>query len=414
MPGAMAEADEIAWSDQRRSLEQATADPTLRRQAHRLLWDFCQFLRDPEAAMWHLRQAIAEDPLFSRPHLAPSPPVRSVLILAAPGDYQSNLPLERLFDETTLLHTLWIADAGAMLRDPRAAIPAELPRVDCVFIAIAEDERHGTVLRAADALAEAIGRPVLNHGGRIAACSRAGTSRLLGEMPDAVVPSHHLLGHGDTPPIDFPVIIRPLGSHAGDRLRRVDHRDDLLDYYASHATAPRFTVAPFIDYRSPDGFWRKYRIIFVDGVAYPLHLAIHDDWAVWYYNAHMQACPDKQREERRFLADIASVMPERCLAALRHVAQCVGLDYFGLDCGVMPDGRLVVFEIETGMIVQNGSGEAAARIRKAVEHLVDAKPGAPPQAPPQTPPKARLWNPLLQGMDSQGLALSGCRAGRCG
>ena len=364
--------DEADWRDCRARLEQATLDPALRRQAHRLLWDLCQLLRDGKAARSHLSVAIAEDPFFSRPHLASAPPLRSVLALAAPGDYQSNLPLDRLFDETTLLHTLWIADAQAVLRNPAAAVPAGLPPVDCVFIAVAEDARHGAALRAADALAAAIGRPTLNCGERVSRLSRAGTARLFRDLPDAVVPSHHLVSNGETLPIALPVIIRPLGSHAGKSLSRISDQDELEAYYQDNRAEQRFTVAPFFDYRSADGLWRKYRVVFVDAVPFPLHLAIHNDWAVWYYNAGMQACPRKQAEERRFLDHLPAAMPERAVSCLQEIGRRVGLDYFGLDCAVTRDGRLLVFEVETGMIVQNGGG-AAARIRHAVERLIDLR-----------------------------------------
>ena len=369
------------WQDARSRLEQATADPALRRHANRLLWDLCQFLRDRDAALTHLHAAIAEDPLFTRPHLARTPPRRSVLVLAAPGDYQANLPLDRLFDESTLLHTLWIADPDAVLRNPRAAIPDDLPAVDAIFIAIAEDARSGAMLRAADALAAALGVPTINCGARIARLSRAGTAHLLEDLADSVVPSHHLVPHGEPSPIALPVIIRPLGSHAGEKLHCVRTDADLDAYYAEHRGVRVFTIAPFIDYRSADGLWRKYRVIFVDGVAYPLHLAIHDDWAVWYYNAGMQECPRKQAEEQRFLTNLTAAMPVRATRALGEIARRVGLDYFGLDCSVLADGKLLVFEVETGMIVQNGSGAASAQIRCATERLIERRrsyTGSPP------------------------------------
>ncbi|WP_428391975.1 ATP-grasp domain-containing protein [Lichenicoccus sp.] len=367
--------DQLAaeWQDARSRLERATADPSLRRQANRLLWDLCQFLRDRDAALTHLHAAIAEDPLFTRPHLADVPPSRSVLVLAAPGDYQTNLPLDRLFDESTLLHTLWIADPDAVLRDPHAAIPRDLPAVDVVFIAIAEDARSGAMLRAADALAASLGKPTMNCGARIARLSRAGTAHLLENLADGVVPSHHLVPHGEPSPIALPIIIRPLGSHAGEKLHCVRSDAELDAYYVEHRRVRVFTIAPFIDYRSADGFWRKYRVIFVDGIAYPLHLAIHHDWAVWYYNAGMQACPRKQAEEQRFLDNLTAAMPARAVRALTEIARRVGLDYFGLDCSVLADGRLLVFEVETGMIVQNGSGTASTRIRQATERLIERR-----------------------------------------
>ncbi len=372
-------AERERWQGSRRLLEAATADPELRRQAHRLLWETCQALHDPDAAMAHLDAAIGEDPLFTRQQGGGSAPARSVLMLAVPGGFQANLPLDRLFDDSTALHTLWLSDPQAVLRDPQGAIPDHLPPIDCVFIAVAEDDRHADALRAADALADAIGAPVINRGQRIARLSRANTAGLLCGLPDAVVPSHHVVGHGDTSPIAFPIIIRPLGSHAGQGLRRLADAAELEAHHAANPATPWFTVAPFVDYRSGDGAWRKYRVIFVDGVAYPLHLAIHDDWAVWYYNAGMQDCATKQAEEQHFLDDLQAAFPEPAAAALRRLSERVGLDYFGLDCGVMSDGRLLVFEVETGMIVHDRGGgtpehaDPGVRIRRAVERLIDRR-----------------------------------------
>lgn len=374
------------WRQSRVHLEAAVGEPVLRRQAHRMLWEICQVLQDRDAALTHLRAAIDEDPLFTRPRVGPGVPSRSVLVLAVPGDFQANLPLDRLFGDDTALHTLWIADPEAVLRDPAGAVPARLPPVDCVFIAIAEDDRHHAALRAADALAAAIGVPTINRGERIAGLSRAGTALLLRDLPDAVVPSHHPLRHGEVPPIAFPVIIRPLGSHAGDGLSRLGDDAELEAYYAVHSPSRSFTVAPFVDYRSGDGAWRKYRIIFVDGEIHPLHLAIHDDWAVWYYNARMQDSAARQAEERRFLDDLRATLPPRTVRALQRLALRVGLDYFGLDCSVMPDGRLLVFEIETGMIVHDRTPgglrdtrddavprDPGLRIRRAVEQMIDRR-----------------------------------------
>jgi hypothetical protein len=57
----------------------------------------------------------------------------------------------------------------------------------------------------------------------------------------------------------------------------------------------------------------------------------------------------------------------------------VGLDYFGVDCGVLPDGRIVVFEIETGMIVHDWDAigaftynrDSVESIRRATEAMID-------------------------------------------
>jgi len=40
-------------------------------------------------------------------------------------------------------------------------------------------------------------------------------------------------------------------------------------------------------------------------------------------------------------------------AALERMAKLIGLDYFGIDCGETPDGKLLVFEADTAMLVHD-------------------------------------------------------------
>jgi glutathione synthase/RimK-type ligase-like ATP-grasp enzyme len=369
------------WLTARDMLRRAVAIPADKRAAHFMLWEVCQILGDPEAATANLRAALQDDPVTSRHCPAP---LRRILVLAVPGDFQANLPLDALLGAPdNQLHTLWLTDPDAAMDDPLSAFGDFLPKVDCVFIAIAEDVRHCRALEAADRVAEALDVPVINEGRRIAAVSRNGVAHLLRGLPDAVVPYSTPIERASLAGgagLEFPLIIRPAGSHAGKDLARVDSAETLHTYLAG-VTGDRFYIAPFIDYQSRDGFWRKYRIIFVDGHPWPYHLAIHSDWAIWYYNARMDLDQWKRCEEARFVADISQVFPERAMRALRAVAERVGLDYFGMDCGLMPDGRLVVFEIETGMIVHDWDSAAiypykqacTQAIRQATERMIDSR-----------------------------------------
>lgn len=369
---AMRHAERGEWSIARALLEYALAVPRDRQAARFLLWEVCQALGDPDAGIAYLQAAVAETPLTVR---QASNPQRRVLVLNTPGDFQANLPVAMLLDEaTTDLHTLW-------LRDP-AALPTDLPEIDCVFIAIAQDHRHADALRAADALAGCIGKPVINAGHRIAATGRDAAAALLRDVPGAIVPHQMMCARAKLAErIAFPAIIRPRHSHAGIGLARIANHNELRVYLADQPAEDQFFSAPFIDYRSTDGQWRKFRVVFVDGRPMPFHMAIHDDWAVWYYNAGMDRDADKRVEEAAFLDDISAVFPRQAMQALQEIAARIGLDYFGLDCGLMPDGNLVVFEVETGMIVHDRpEGEVfayrllpAKRILTAVTAMIDAR-----------------------------------------
>ena len=366
----------------RAQLEAALDDPALCTEAHYLLWEVCQACGDGEAALQHLWQAVRRNPLRTRQG-DDARLVRSVLAIATPGDFQANLPVAMLLGCSTRLHVLWLADPEAALADPMGAIPRDLPPIDCVFIAIAEDSRHATALLAADALADALGRPTINRGRRIAGLSRDKAATLLADLPDALVPAQRLTDAAAlrSAPPQMPFIVRPRASHAGRALERIGCGRELRRYLLGVEAEDAFFVAPFIDFSGPDGFFRKYRIVFVDRVPYPVHLAIHDDWRVWYYNARMDRDAWKRAEEERFMADMPAAVGDRAMRALAEIGRRLGLDYVGLDCAVLADGRLLVFEVETGMIVHDRDPadlfgykrHFIPRIFAAVETMLDAR-----------------------------------------
>ena len=79
----------------------------------------------------------------------------------------------------------------------------------------------------------------------------------------------------------FPLIVRPVGSHAGNGLQKID---DAAAMAASIELArlPMAYVSSFVDYASPDGRWRKYRIVFLGGRPYLAHMAIvADNQTTW-------------------------------------------------------------------------------------------------------------------------------------
>ncbi len=81
-----------------------------------------------------------------------------------------------------------------------------------------------------------------------------------------------------------------------------------------------------------------------------------------------------QREEAAFLADPTAVFAPQHFAALRAIRQAVGLDFFGIDCAIGPDGRLVVFEVNASMLVHedNAAFPYKAPAVDRIKHAFDA------------------------------------------
>ncbi len=310
-------------------------------------------LDDEPRALGHLDAVLKRQRVFTYPARRP-PAALTILALCTPGTLVANLPVEYLIDRnSTTLHKYYLPE------DPAAA-PPRLPPYDIVFMAIAEAESALPALARAKAFLTAQDKPWINDPDRVPLTSRDGMGPLLTDCRHTLVPTvrpiarTEIAGPGRpdwaTPGPDRPLLVRPFGSHAGKQLEKVDDIAGLDDYLA-RVRADRYYVVPFEDYSGPDGYYRKYRIIFVDRVPYPFHLGVSRRWMVHFYNSDMNDLAWARAEEEAFLADLGSVFHGPLADALADIGRAVDLDYFGIDCAIARDGRLLMFEIETGMIV---------------------------------------------------------------
>ncbi len=147
----------------------------------------------------------------------------------------------------------------------------------------------------------------------------------------------------------LPLLIRPAGTHGGIDLELVRTAAELAQRRAAQ-TGPVY-VSQFVDFRSADSCFRKYRMIFIDRKPYPYHLAIGSEWMVHYYRVGMESCPWKIEEEKAFLEDPEAAIGPAGMRAIESIAARLDLDYAGVDFSVLADKRLLIFEANASMLV---------------------------------------------------------------
>jgi len=279
-----------------------------------------------------------------------------LLAFMAPGDFLANTPLEFMVqDEKVSLDMLYLV--------PGSPLPHPLPDHDVAIVAATELEENRAVLDQLATLIPSWPRPVVNAPDRIARLTRDGAWNLLRSVPGVVYPINARIdrarlaavGNAQTTIADvlgftFPLIVRPIDSHAGHGLARIAN-PTAIAAYLDEQPAQDFFVAPFIDYRGGDGLYRKCRVAFVDGRPYACHMAISAHWMIHYLNAGMLESAEKRAEEARFMAEFDQGFALRHHDALAGIAERIGLDYVTMDCAETSDGRLLVFEVGNGMIV---------------------------------------------------------------
>jgi glutathione synthase/RimK-type ligase-like ATP-grasp enzyme len=224
---------------------------------------------------------------------------------------------------------------------------------------------------------------VINGPERIAHLSRDGFCATLDGVPRMLVPRTVRMDREAAMQLTdegFPLIVRPVDSHAGTDLQKVDDAVALRDYLAARP-AGAFYLAPFVDYSGPDGQFRKYRIVLVDGKPFICHLAISSHWMVHYLNAGMDDSAAKRAEEAAGMAGFDEGFARRHEAALAEIDARVGLPWLGIDCAETRDGRLLVFEVDNAMVVHAMDdpvrypykGPAMAKVFTGFERMVQLR-----------------------------------------
>ena len=273
-----------------------------------------------------------------------------LLALAAPGDFMSNTPLEFLVEgREVALETLYLS--------PDDVFPPALPEHDVIFVAVAEMDANQTVLEKIDGGMRASAHKLVNRPSLIARLTRDGAWSLLHDAPGVSFPANArvdrerlvAMAKGEAP-LHYPIIARPVGSHAGDGLRKIESAEAILAFLAEQSAA-QFYVAPFVDYGSDDGLFRKYRIVLIEGAPYAVHMAISKNWMIHYLNADMFDSEANRAEEAHFMASFDAEFAQRHGVALAEVHRRTGLDYLLLDCSQTRDGELLIFEAGTAMVI---------------------------------------------------------------
>jgi tetratricopeptide (TPR) repeat protein len=318
------------------------------------------------------RQAYRIQRVFIEPAAAGA---RRVLVLCV-GQTSGNVPVETLLPAQRCCRIKYAIDYAAPAED------AALPPFDLVFNAVGEPDVAAALHQRLQEFAQRCGRPLLNPPVAIARTQRHRLAELLGGLDGvALAPCIRIEGPPASPEalagllagagIGFPMLARPAATHGGEGLDRHADMAALQDRLRG-AEGPHY-LASFYDYRSADGCYRKYRIVFVDRQPFPYHMAISAHWMVHYFSSDMEAKPERIAEEMRFLQDPDAVLGQRAMFAVRAIGRRLDLDYAGIDFTLLPDGRVFVFEANATMLVhrerQNG---ALAHKNIQVQRIVDA------------------------------------------
>ncbi len=289
----------------------------------------------------HWKKGYSGHAVVSKPYRGTGTAVPLLLLVSARG---GNIPTQLWLNDRLFAITAIFAE----FHQPDTPVPPHA----LVVNAISDADLCDAALAHAEEIAARSTVPVINAPARVRLTRRAENARRLAALEGVIAPKMQLLPPGAVPTAGdllFPVLLRRPGFHNGEKFVQVENRDALPQAIASLA-GDELLVIQYLDARGADGMWRKYRVMFIDDVAYPLHLAISADWKVHYASSAMAHSAAYRDEERRFLENMPATLGSRTMAALAQIRATLDLDYCGIDFALAPNGSLLLFEANATMI----------------------------------------------------------------
>ncbi|NRA19291.1 MAG: RimK family alpha-L-glutamate ligase [Oceanospirillaceae bacterium] len=337
-----------------------------------------QLQHQKEAGLALQHEALKQQQVYN---LTPTNITTSIKLLAiyTSGDLMTNTPLEFIAEGAGFeLQILYIADGI-----PQAQV---IPEHDIAIVALSELDRNAAALHQIEGLLPRLNCPILNLPAKIKGLARDSISHTLQDIDGIEIPqtfrrskqtllsldAQQTLSESLQLAINFPIIIRPVDSHAGINLAKINSHQQLRHYLHS-ATAANFFIAPFHDYKSSDGQYRKYRIMLIDGKPFIAHMATSDDWMIHYLNAGMLECATKRFSEAQLMGNFEQSFARHHQRALSQLSQAVDLEYFGIDCAETKDGKLLIFEACASLNIHAMDCEQTFPYKKAqMQKIFDA------------------------------------------
>ena len=356
---------------------------------HVALGNMALRLADHDKSRAIFKRAQQLQPLMARPAKC-AKPTFSVVLLDTAG--AGCTPLDYLTDLSDYDRHFY-----CVMPEPSAHVELLKSHADVVVNMIADADNGADILPHALLLADQIGKPIVNHPRLVMASGREAVARRLAGTALCRVPRTLRytatalkaaltagLAAGTLDGLSTPLLVRMAGTHGGDVFEKFDDLEGIAAFADQHPDADLY-VTEFVDYRSPDGHYRKYRFICIDGQLWPYHLAIHDHWMVHHFRTDMANQAWMRQEEEAFLADSLQVFDGARQAAILQMAQASGLDYCGLDVGLDSQGQVVLFETNAAMLVHDEKGATfayknpyIARIKQAFDAMLHRMAGGAP------------------------------------
>lgn len=260
--------------------------------------------------------------------------------------------------------------------------PARLPAMcdSPVINSIADPDVAAIALRMLAEVVESTGAACFNHPVAVLNSGRDHVAQKLARIPGLRVPRTlrirarepmEAIRMAEDQGLKWPLIVRIPSSHLGRNTVKVDKAGQMKWALSGLPWGGRdLYLTEFVEYRDDDERYRKSRFMVIGRQVFQCHVIVSDNWMV---HAVDRRQPDAGNE-----TDVVRTFHARSSGPIRNcmlaIAEAMDMDYFGVDCSLRPDGKLLIFEVNAMMDALNRVWDPPlpAGVVEAVQLIEDA------------------------------------------
>ena len=258
------------------------------------------------------------------------------------------LPLRKGVASELLLFGKAVKQCGIELANPPSLI----------FNQIADADTHRGSLERCIELCEQVNATVINHPRQVLETSRDQVSQKLQGIPGVIMPTTQrfqprapddVFSRAVAEGFGFPFIVRVAGLHAGKGMVKVDSDHDRAALHALPFDGRDFYLIEYVSCQDDQGLYHKQRIAVVDGEPVLRHALYDGVWNIHSGARNFMMARESWKEEFVYFDHYAEEMLPPLRPVIDDITTRLKLEYYGIDCSMLPDGRMVVFEVNANM-----------------------------------------------------------------
>lgn len=227
-----------------------------------------------------------------------------------------------------------------------------------IFNEIADPDTHAGALQRSMLFCQDTGVPVINAADKVQRTTRDQVAQLLQGISNVHMPQTirfragspaEAFGIAKSAGMGLPAIMRIAGDHGGKSMVLLRDAGDIDKLNVFPFGEHGFYLTEYVDYKDLQGVFQKQRIVFVDGEPIARHSVFDTCWNVHASSRNKKITGASCNDELERTLMLESTLIPKARKALEEIARRMELDYFGLDCCIDEDGKVLVFEANANM-----------------------------------------------------------------